>query len=114
MKESIPSLMMAGFILFLGLSLWKVYKFLPSKQLEDDDNTEESIEQLTFIMLDVLKNFGSVPSHNELFDAMTGHDDFDKEHFWRFNPNKLHNLLLKYYVKNDLTSIDAIYNKINK
>ena len=106
--------MMAGFIFFLVLSLWKLYKFLPSKQLKDDDTTQESIEQLTSIMLDVLKKFDTVPSHNELFDAMTGHDDFDKEHFWRFNPNKLHNLLLAYYAKNDLTSIDDIYNKITK
>lgn len=106
--------MMAAFILFLGLSLWKVYKFLPNKQLEDDDNTEESIEQLTSIMLDVLKNFDNVPTHNELFSAMINHNDFDKDHFWRFNQNKLHNLLLKYYAKNDLTSIDEIYNKISK
>lgn len=114
MKEHIPSLMMAGFIFFLGLSLWKVYKFLPTKQVEDDDNTEESIEQLTFIMLDVFKNFNTPPTHNELFIAMIEHNNFDKKHFWRFNQNKLNNLLLKYYAKNNLTSIEDLYNKVSK
>ncbi|WP_345980850.1 hypothetical protein [Sulfurimonas sp. HSL3-2] len=114
MKEHIPSLMMAGFILFLVLSLWKVYKFLPNKQLEDDDNTIESIEQLTCIMLAVIKNYDTPPTHNELFIAITEHNDFDKEHFWRFNQNKLNNLLLKYYAKNNLTSIDDIHNKLSQ
>ncbi|MBU0633257.1 hypothetical protein KKA17_11525 [bacterium] len=112
MKEHIPSLMMGAFLFFLLLSLWKVYQFLPNKQLQDDDNTEESIELLTFILLDVLKSSDEVPTFNELFTAMTNHTDFDKKHFWRFNQNKLNNLLTKYYIKHGLSSIKEIYNHI--
>ncbi len=109
MKEHLPSIMMGAFALTLVLSLWKIYKFLPNKQLEDDDNTLESFKQLTCIMLEVIKQMPTPPNHQELFVGMQSHKDFDAKHFWRFNENKLLQLLQKYYILHNLSSIKGIY-----
>ena len=104
--------MMGAFLVALALSVWKVYKFMPNKQLEDDDTTPESVEKLTFIMIDILQESSNALSHQELFIAMKSHSDFDSKHFWRFNENRLQQLLLKYYHQHNLTSIQEIHKKI--
>lgn len=114
MKEHLASIMMGAFALALALSLWKIYKFLPNKQLEDDDNTNESIEQLTCIMIDTIQTSSTPPTHKELFILITSHNDFDEKHFWRFNENKLHQLLQKYYAIHNLGSIEEIHQKVIK
>ena len=112
MKDHLSSIMMGVFTLALALSLWKVYKFMPNKQLEDDDNTKESVEQLTCIMIDTIQKSSTPPTHKELFILITSHNDFDEKHFWRFNENKLHQLLQKYYAIHNLGSIEEIHQKV--
>lgn len=84
---------------------------MPNKQLEDDDNTKESIDQLTFIMIDTIKASSTPPTHKELFVLMKSHTNFDEKHFWRFNENRLHQLLQRYYTIHNLSSIEEIYQK---
>ena len=114
MKEHLSSIMMGAFIIALILSFWKIYKFLPNKQLPDDDNTEESIEQLTIIMIETIQKSATPPSHTELFIAMKTHENFDSEHFWRFNENKLHQLLRRYYLQHGFNSIEEIHTLQNR
>jgi hypothetical protein len=111
-KDHLSSIMMGAFALALALSVWKIYKFMPNQQLEDDDNTNESIEQLTRIMIDVIQTSSTPLTHKELFILMKSHNDFDEKHFWRFNENKLHQLLQKYYAIHDLGSIEEIHQKV--
>jgi hypothetical protein len=41
---------------------------------------------------------------------MKAHPDFDHEHFWRFNPNKLNNLIVRYFLKHPHAStLEHIY-----
>lgn len=106
--------MMGAFALALILSIWKLYKFLPNKQLEDDDNTKESIEQLSSIMIEIIEQSPTPPSHKELFIGIKSHKNFDTKHFWRFNENKLHQLLQKYYIVHNIDSIKGIHERITK
>lgn len=101
--------MMGAFALTLLLSLWKIYKFLPNKQLADDDNTKESLEQLTHIMIEIIQKSPIPLTDQELFDSIKSHKDFDAKHFWRFNENKLHQLLQRYYLLHDISSIKEIH-----
>ena len=55
MELDTSTLMMIFFIIFLVISIWKIYAFLPNKQLEDDDTTEESKIDLTNVMLKTIK-----------------------------------------------------------
>lgn len=104
--------MMGAFVLALILSLWKIYKFMPNKQLEDDDNTKESVDQLIFIMVDTIQKKSTPPTHKELFILIKSHPNFDEKHFWRFNENRLHQLLQKYYTIHNLSSIEEIHKKV--
>ncbi len=115
---SIETIMMIAFIAGLGLALWKLYAFMPTKPLPDDDSDEASKEELTHLMLQVIEN-----EHREqtpldekaLFEYIVSHEMFDKTHFWRFNQNKLNQLLQRYYLRNPETgSIPDIYRKIGK
>lgn len=85
---------------------------MPNKQLEDDDNTQEAVDQLTFIMIDIIQTSSTPPTHKELFILMRSHRDFDEKHFWRFNENKLYQLLQKYYIIHKLSSIEEIHTKV--
>ncbi len=91
--------MMFAFILALGFSGWKMYAFLPNKPLADDDRTDEIEETLNAIMIaSIVKNFDDsreLGSH-ELFEHMKNHNDFNQEKFWRFNTNRLNQMLLKH------------------
>ena len=91
----IETIMIIAFAVALIISIWKIYVFLPKKQLEDDDTTKEATEKLTDITIRSIiegheKN-GSM-THKELFEHISSHKDFDKEHFWRFNQNRLNQL----------------------
>ena len=115
MKLDVSTWMMIFFILFLILSIWKVYKFLPNRVLKDDDTTEESHEELKAIVFDVLKNFKKAPDLNELHTKVREHNDFDSEHFWRFNQNKLNQLLNKHYIENKhLCCIEDIHKELHE
>ena len=94
--KTIEWLMMLAFISGLGIGLWKVYAFLPSKPLEDDDTTSSSIEALEKIMVE-----SNTPdmTEEELFEKMRNHPEFDTKHFWRFNPNRLRHLIQDYRLK---------------
>lgn len=99
MEFKLSTWMMLFFILFMILGIWKIYKFLPNKTLEDDDTTEESHEELIGIIHAVLQESEQTPTHTELFHHVTHHKHFNKKHFWRFNQNKLNQLLNKHFAK---------------
>lgn len=104
----ISTIMMIAFIVVLALMSWKLYAFLPNKPLRDDDTTPESVAELERIMLECITR--SSISEKELFEAMKAHKDFDQEHYWRFNENRLKHLLYNYCVKNrPLRNIEDIY-----
>lgn len=90
------TVMVIFFILLLIVSIWKIYAFLPNRQLEDDDTTKESQETLRAIMIKVMKENGNHIEHRELFELMINDAEFNKERFWRFNQNKLNHLLSNY------------------
>lgn len=89
--------MLGAFIVALGLSSWKMIAFLPSKPLADDDTTVESIELLEKIMVECNQEG---MSEETLLETMKKHPEFDANHFWRFNPNRLRHLIDNYRLKN--------------
>lgn len=89
-------MMMGAFVLGLGLSVWKLYYFFPTKPLPDDDTTPESVALLERIMVE---SHRPGMEHDALFEAMVNHPEFDAQHFWRFNPNRLHHLIEHYRFK---------------
>jgi hypothetical protein len=93
---AIEWLMMGAFILGLALSGWKIYYFLPSKPLADDDTTAESALTLEKIMVEC--NHDEM-KEEELYEKMRQHPEFDPKHFWRFNPNRLRHLIQDYRLK---------------
>jgi hypothetical protein len=118
-KMDIETIMIIAFAVALIISIWKIYVFLPKKQLEDDDTTKEATEKLTDITIRSIiegheKN-GSM-THKELFEHISSHKDFDKEHFWRFNQNRLNQLLRSYHLRHPHTSSlkDIYHNEKDK
>ncbi len=85
--------MMIFFVILLSVSMYKVYAFLPNKALKDDDKTKESQEELEAIILKIIKSKNNDLTRTELFELVKNDEDFDKEHFWRFNLNRLNHLL---------------------
>jgi len=113
MDFSTSTLMMIFFIIFLILSIWKIYAFLPNKQLQDDDTTDNVQAELIRLTLKVIKENNGKLTNEQLFFKIQEDEEFDNEVFWRFNHNKLNQLLNKYYIKNPNTSsILDIYNEI--
>lgn len=115
---TVETIMMIAFIAAVTLSAWKLYQFVPTKPLPDDDSDEASKEELTQLMLTVIEkeHTPAAPlNEKELFEYIVTHEAFDKEHYWRFNQNKLNQLLRRYYAHCPETgSIPEIYDKINK
>jgi len=110
MQVDTSTLMMIFFI----ISLWKVYVFLPNKQLHDDDRTKESKDELISIVLNIIKKDGKDLSLNDLFQKIKEDKNFDDKHYWRFNLNRLNQLLNSYYVNNPQTkSIADIHKNLN-
>ena len=104
----IQTIMMIIFILALIVSIWKIYVFLPDKVLADDDTNERAVEELEKLMISCIDR--SDMSREELFTAITTHKDFNSEHFWRFNQNRLNHLLQNYLLRNrNIDGIRGIY-----
>lgn len=113
MNISLSTWMMIFFILSLVLSIWKIYAFLPNKELEDDDKTKNATKELTKLMLSVIKKNQGNMSDKELFHAMKNSPRFNEKKFWRFNLNRLKQLLNQYYINNSNTnSIKNIYKQL--
>ncbi|RLA80630.1 MAG: hypothetical protein DRG78_10615 [Epsilonproteobacteria bacterium] len=113
MEFDTSTLMMIFFIIALVISIWKIYAFLPNKELPDDDTTEESKIDLTNIMLTTIKNSDGNLSVDELFVKIEESEDFDSQKYWRFNKNRLNQLLNAYYIEHPHTeSIEDIYKNI--
>lgn len=94
--KTIELIMMIAFIGGLAISLYKVYLFLPQKPLTDDDTTPESVELLERIMVES-NQVGM--SEEALYKQMLIHPEFDPKHFWRFNENRLRQLIAHYRLK---------------
>lgn len=115
MKIDTSMLMMIAFVILLIISIWKIYAFLPNKQLEDDDKTLESQEELMNIVLKNIRDNQTVPTIDELLIKIENDKDFNKEHYWRFNKNRLNQLLNHYYLTNPhAMNIEDIYNEGRK
>ena len=115
MDISLSTWMMIAFVAGMILSIWKMYPFLVNRTLEDDDTGEDSHTHLVAIMQKVLQDEKKAPSVEELYEKITKHEDFDKEKFWRFNLNKLNQLLFKHYAKHPhLNSIEDIHKEAKK
>ena len=113
MKMDTETLMMIAFVIAMIISVWKLYAFLPAKQLADDDTTNDSQEELLDIVLDVIRSSEVIPDIKTIHDEVLNHDRFDKEHFWRFNPNKLKQILNLHYIKNPhLQNIEDIHKEL--
>jgi hypothetical protein len=100
MELETSTIMMIFFIIALIISIWKIYMFLPNKQLADDDTTKEAQEKLLTLTLKVIKNSSEDLDLNKLFEKIVNDESFNKEQYWRFNQNKLNQLLNSYYLKN--------------
>ncbi len=103
---SIEIIMMIAFILACVLMMWKLYSFMPTKPLEDDDQNEKSIEQLELLMLKAIKS--GIKEKKDIFNFIISDKNFDKKHFWRFNENRLNQLLNTYMLKNKISKIEDI------
>jgi hypothetical protein len=110
MDLSISTWMMLFFILFMIAGIWKIYAFLPNKQLEDDDKTQEASYELRRLMLKIIREKEGKLSSQELFLAITENESFDSKLFWRFNQNRLNQLLNQYFIEHPhAKSIEDIY-----
>jgi cytoskeletal protein RodZ len=96
--KTVEWIMLISFVGALGLSVWKLYLFFPKTKLADDDTTPESVEVLERIMVETDRNHPSLDEEN-LFQKMTEHPSFDPDHFWRFNQNRLRQLIEHYRFK---------------
>jgi hypothetical protein len=115
MEISTSTWMMIAFVAGTALSIWKMYPFLVNRTLEDDDTGDDSQEYLVSHMHKVLSQTKDAPDVKELHELMVKDEAFDKERFWRFNLNKLNQLLNTYFYKNPhLSSIEDIHNEIKK
>lgn len=113
MQLDTSTIMLALFLILFVISIWKIYVFLPNKQLEDDDTTQDAQEELISALLRTIKKSNAKINIDELYINMVENEDFDKEKFWRFNKNRLKKLLEFYYLKNPhLKTIEDIYNEI--
>ncbi len=99
MQLDTSTIMMILFILLLVVSIWKIYAFLPNKELADDDTTEASQKELINLVLKVIKKSDGKLTKQELFEKIKNDEDFDSKHFWRFNQNKLNQLLIQYDIE---------------
>ncbi len=104
MKLDLSTIMFVLFILLLTASIWKIWAFLPNKQLLDDDTTPEAEQKLLDVMLKVISDTKGELSEQELFESMKKEGTFDTKLFWRFNLNRLKHLLNSYYAQHPKAS----------
>lgn len=112
---SIETIMMIFFIIAIIFSIWKFYAFMPMKKLPDDDTDTHAKKELEALMLRVIVHSYDKDAKrmlHMLYQNMLHHEHFDKEHYWRFNPNRLNNLIQSYLLTHDdCSNIYDIYNK---
>ena len=94
--KTIEIAMMVAFLLSLVFSAWKLYAFMPKEQLKDDDTNPKATQELMTLMYRVI-HLGAT-NEADIFEAMIQDPSFDKKHFWRFNPNRLKQLLQHHYL----------------
>nr|WP_321266339.1 hypothetical protein [uncultured Sulfurimonas sp.] len=105
--------MLVFFVVLLVVSIFKIYAFLPNKPLTDDDTTKESQEELLKIILKVIKESDGELNHSEIFEKVKNCENFDEKKFWRFNQNRLNQLLNYYHLQNPHTKcIKDIYHDL--
>lgn len=110
---TIEIMMMVAFVLAMGLSIWKVRVFMHTQQLIDDDTTDASKETLMVILYDVIHE--GVLDEETICTRMKEHELFESERFWRFNQNRLRQLLSAHYlVYPQHQSIDDIHRHLQK
>jgi hypothetical protein len=110
MELSTSTWMFIFFAVLLVVSIWKIYAFLPNEQLADDDTTKESQEELLKVILKVIKENDEGITKQELFERVKSDETFDEKKFWRFNQNRLNQLLNYYHLENPHTkNIADIY-----
>jgi len=107
--------MMIAFVSLLTVSIWKIYDFLPNKQLADDDTTDNAQEELLRIVLNTIKkDKGESKTVDELYTRVLINEDFNKEKYWRFSAYKLKKILDLYYLQHPETStINDIHVKLS-
>jgi len=104
--------MMVAFILALVFSGWKLYAFMPKEPLKDDDTNSTATYELKMMMYKHIKN--GVLEEELLLVEMQNDPEFDKEHFWRFNLNRLRQLLQSHYIENpDHQDLKEIHTHLN-
>lgn len=108
MEIETSTLMMVFFIILLVVSIWKIYAFLPNKVLKDDDTTKESKDELISLIIEEIKNYDGDITNKKLFEMVKKNKKFDSKHYWRFNQNRLNQLLQIIYLKYDVESIKEI------
>jgi hypothetical protein len=114
MEISTSTWMMIAFVAGTALSIWKMYPFLVNRTLEDDDTGEDAHQYLVEHMYKVIQESKEFLNDKELFEKMVAHEEFDKERHWRFNLNKLHQLLNKHYAQNPhLESLEDIHKEVH-
>jgi len=95
---SVENLMMFFFIVALVISIWKIYVFLPTKPLEDDDTTKEATDELINLLhvsIKYLCSKNKALNSEAIFTTMINQPLFDSTKFWRFNQNRLNQLIQK-------------------
>ncbi|MFT7005448.1 MAG: hypothetical protein ACJAWW_002823 [Sulfurimonas sp.] len=113
MEIDISTWMLIFFVVLFSVSIWKVYILIPNKQLADDDTTKEAQEELLKLVLKVIKQSDGELNHSQLFENIKNDEGFDGQRFWRFNQNKLNQLLDYYHLQNPNTScIKDIYHNL--
>ena len=112
---SLENIMMLAFALAFIFSMGKLYMFMPNKPLEDDDTTSESVETLIHILEEsvcALHKEQLPLEEQELYERICEHEKFDKKHFWRFNQNRLRQLIQNYYLRHpEIRSLEQIARK---
>ncbi|MEA1916154.1 MAG: hypothetical protein U9N42_01365 [Campylobacterota bacterium] len=117
MEFKLETVMLFFFVALLIISIWKIYVFLPNKELADDDKNKEATMELERVMEESI--LALHVEHQELnamtiFEKMQSNKHLDKKHFWRFNQNRLNQLLELYKVENGLSDLSEIVKKLEQ
>ena len=101
--STVEIIMLITFSLLFILSMLKLKPFFSTKELKDDDRTPHSVELLYGYIFEVLESVLTDEKDitiEELFEMIITLESFDKEHFWRLNPNRIRLLINEFYIKN--------------
>ncbi len=117
--SSLQWIMLISFVFLFGLSVWKLRFFLSTHTLKDDDRTPQAKATLDTHLREAIKTLQEEElelSIELLYERMIEHPEFDREFFWRFNPNRLRMMIDEYYARyltcqkiEDIIEHNAIY-----